>query len=76
MRQLKQSGAQKSEWEPYVKTLLEMKKSLEQMKLDSNPISIDDLEEEISKQVIAILHSYLGLFINMCYTIKLTLIQN
>jgi len=53
VRQLKQSGAQKSEWEPYVKALLEMKKSLEQMKLASNPISIDALEEEISKQVIS-----------------------
>lgn len=29
-----------------------MKKSLEQMKIASNPISIDELEEEISKQVI------------------------
>jgi len=67
VRQLKQSGAQKSEWEPYVKALLEMKKSLEQMKLESNPISIDCLEEEISKQVIA---SNLGLFINMRSTLK------
>jgi len=54
VRQLKQSGAQKGEWEPYVKMLLEMKKSLEQMKLATNPISIEDLEEEISKQVISI----------------------
>lgn len=52
VRTLKQRGAQKSEWEPYVKGLLEMKKSLEQMKIASNPISIDDLEEEIAKQVI------------------------
>lgn len=51
MRSLKQGGAQKSEWEPYVKGLLEMKKSLEQMKTASNPVSIDGLEEEISKQV-------------------------
>lgn len=52
MRTLKQGGAQKNEWEPYVKGLLEMKKSLEQMKIASNPISIDDLDEEIAKQVI------------------------
>lgn len=67
MRQLKQSGAQKSEWEPYVKALLEMKKSLEQMKLETNPISIECLEEEISKQVIV---SNFGLFINMHSTFK------
>lgn len=35
---MKQGGAQKSEWEPYVKALLEMKKSLEQMKIISNPV--------------------------------------
>lgn len=51
MRTLKQGGAQKSEWEPYVKGLLEMKKRLEQMTVVSNQISTDDLEEEISKQV-------------------------
>jgi len=67
VRQLKQSGAQKSEWEPYVKALLEMKKRLEQMKLETNPISIECLEEEISKQVIA---SNFGLFINMHSTFK------
>jgi hypothetical protein len=52
VKSLKQGKAEKSEWEPYVKGLLEMKKSLEQMKIASNPISIDDLEKEISKQVI------------------------
>lgn len=51
MRTLKQGGAQKSEWEPYVKGLLELKKRLEQTKIASNPISLFDLEEEISKQV-------------------------
>lgn len=49
---MKQGKAQKSEWEPYVKGLLEMKKSLEQMKIASSPISIDSLEEEVSRQVI------------------------
>lgn len=52
VRTLKQGGAQKSEWEPFVKGLLEMKKSLEQMKLASSPTCISDLEEEISQQVI------------------------
>lgn len=51
MRTLKQGGAEKSEWEPYVKGLLELKKRLEQIKMSTNPISIDNLEEEISKQV-------------------------
>lgn len=52
-----------------------MKKSLEQMKIASNPISIDDLEEEISKQVIInnIYNIYYLLYYICCFDNELNI---
>ncbi|XP_050423706.1 methionine--tRNA ligase, cytoplasmic [Adelges cooleyi] len=51
VRSLKQNGTQKSELEPYIKGLLEMKKSFEQMKLATSCTeTAEELEEKIALQ--------------------------
>ncbi|XP_050524768.1 methionine--tRNA ligase, cytoplasmic isoform X2 [Daktulosphaira vitifoliae] len=51
VRTLKQNGTQKNDLEPYIKALLQIKKSLEQMKIASSCTeSVEELEDKIVQQ--------------------------